>query len=399
VRVAVVGCGTGGPATALFLHRAGHQVEVFERVARLEPVGAGFMLQPTGLQVLAELGLLDRVLDFGERLSSLTCVNAGGRRLLDLHYGELAQHLYGVGIHRAAILETLVTAVGEAGIPLHLDHAVGAIDDDGTAVRLRTQHGEHGPFDLVVAADGARSGLRELSGIPCKVRRYRWGALWFMGHDPDQQFHDELFQIVNGTRELLGFLPTGKTPDSPSELVSLFWSIDVRTHEELRASSIKSWKSRVVELEPRAEALVAQIEDWDQLTLAVYHDVIMKSWHRGRVVFIGDAAHATSPQLGQGANLALCDAHALSQCLHGDANAAEALHRYDRARRHHLGFYQLASRWLTYFFQSHASALGPVRNLLFPLFMRIGPLRRQGIRTMAGLKRGIVRRSLPPPTV
>jgi 2-polyprenyl-6-methoxyphenol hydroxylase-like FAD-dependent oxidoreductase len=114
----------------------------------------------------------------------------------------------------------------------------------------------------------------------------------------------------------------------------------------------------------------------------------MPRWHGGRLVFLGDAAHATSPQLGQGCNLALCDAAALADALATFPAIEDALSAYTEARRAHLAFYQLATRALTPFFQSDAMVLGGLRDWLMPLATRLPFVRREMIRSMAGTKTG-----------
>ena len=106
-KIGVVGCGSAGPAAAVLLAHQGHQVTLFERVAALGPVGAGFLLQPTGLAVLAALGILEPILDHGAPVQRLVCRTRGGTTLLDLHYDELRPGLYGVGLHRAVLLHYL----------------------------------------------------------------------------------------------------------------------------------------------------------------------------------------------------------------------------------------------------------------------------------------------------
>jgi 2-polyprenyl-6-methoxyphenol hydroxylase-like FAD-dependent oxidoreductase len=87
----------------LLLHAQGHQVEVLEAVPDPVPVGAGILLQPTGMSVLSRLGLLDDVLAQGARIERLDGVTAGGRRVLDLSYADLAPGLFGLGLHRGAL--------------------------------------------------------------------------------------------------------------------------------------------------------------------------------------------------------------------------------------------------------------------------------------------------------
>ena len=114
----------------------------------------------------------------------------------------------------------------------------------------------------------------------------------------------------------------------------------------------------------------------------------MKPWHRGRVICIGDAAHATSPQLGQGVNLALVDAQVIARCLARATSFDHALSDFYRERARQVRFYQFASRALTPLFQSDSSWLGPVRDVVLPLLGAFPPTAKQMLKTMAGIKRG-----------
>ena len=140
----------------------------------------------------------------------------------------------------------------------------------------------------------------------------------------------------------------------------------------------------------KGTALVEQIASAEQVVFAGYRDVRMRRWHAPGAVVLGDAGHATSPQLGQGANLALWDALVLADTLAAGGDLAD----YTRARRAHLGYYQFAARWLTPLFQSDSRFTGWLRDRCLPLFNRIGPTRRMMTATMAGIRRGILRRSI-----
>jgi len=123
-------------------------------------------------------------------------------------------------------------------------------------------------------------------------------------------------------------------------------------------------------------------------TFAEYRDVVMSRWHAPRLAVLGDAAHATSPRLGQGVNLALWDARELALALGVEAALPAALARFSRARRRHISFYQRASRWLTPFFQSGIPGAGLARDVAFPLAARIPWVERQMALAMAGMKTG-----------
>lgn len=405
--IGIVGCGTAGPAAALFLVRAGHRVTVYERVAQPGPVGAGIVLQPSGMAVLAGLGLLDEVLAAGAVLDELLCQTPQERPVVHLRYADLAPDLYGLGLHRGVLFRTLFSALQrEPGVELRLGVEIVACERRGRrrALHLCASDGSmHGPHDLLIVADGARSQVRSApdDGPPKHVSKYPFGALWFVARDDERRFTRRLHQVVKSTRRLLGLLPTGLGPNTSEReqtpLVSLFYSVRCDEVPALRRAGLDAWKAEVLHLAPAAAPLMPQIRSVDDLLLSEYYDVEMERWHGRDVVYLGDAGHAMSPQLGQGCNLALCDAAQLAACLADPTHPelAEALEAYSRARREHLGYYQLATRWLTPLFQSDHTWLGPPRDLLMGLSCRLPWLRTQMLAGMAGISRGPLRGLMP----
>jgi len=382
--IGVIGCGTAGAAAALFLSRAGHAVRVFERVAEPRPVGAGIIVQPSGQAVLARLGLLDQIAARAAKLDRLWLRTPRGRTLVDLHYARVDPTWFGLGTHRGVLFSALYEAA----------RAEVNITTGCTIQKIRREAklwlDDHGPFDLVVVADGASSALRSAK----RDRLYPWGALWFVAEDREQTFTRELYQVARGTRQLYGVLPTGLGPHGETPIASLFWSLAAADLDAWRARGLDAWKAEVHALDPRIEPVLAQIHSPDQLTFARYRDVAMPKWHDRGVVFLGDAAHATSPQLGQGANLALVDAMVLADALANGCDEA-ALADYSRRRKRHLGTYQFMTRALTPLFQSHSRVAGWLRDLTFPIANALPPLRNHMIRTMAGVSRGFARKCLP----
>ncbi len=403
--VAVVGLGTAGAAAAVFLARAGHAVTVYERVRSPGPVGAGITLQPTGLFVLRRLGLEQDVVERGARIERLLCETAGGKPIVDLAYRTGAcidSRFFGLGLHRGVLFEALVAAAADASVTIEAAADVVQLQRARGARRwVALRDGRRfGPYDLVVIADGARSLLRDSTGLAIRAAPYPWGALWFVG--PDVRRNGDrrdgvLYQVASGNQRFLGLLPTGQGPRSPdasrasggAPFVSLFWSLRCDALDEWRSRGLEAWKKEVVALCPAAEPVLDRIVDPSEVLFASYTDVVMSRWSARDVVVLGDAAHATSPQLGQGANLALWDAMVLADALASeDTDLARALDRYCRARRGHLAYYQLATRWLTPFFQGDDPALGALRDLAMPWMGKVRTFERIMTLTMLGVVDG-----------
>jgi 2-polyprenyl-6-methoxyphenol hydroxylase-like FAD-dependent oxidoreductase len=142
------------------------------------------------------------------------------------------------------------------------------------------------------------------------------------------------------------------------------------------ADGLDAWKERLRGYWPETSVMLDEITGWEQLTLARYQHRTLRRPARGRVVFIGDAAHCTSPQLGQGANMALLDAAALAQGLATTVNIDRAIEYYCSGRRNHVRLFQLFSRMFTPFYQGDSHALSFIRDQVVSTVARIPPAPR-----------------------
>ena len=389
--VAIVGAGTAGIASAIFLSRQGFKVTLFEKISQTSAVGAGMLLQPMGLNVLAELGLHQQILQTGARIHNLDGRTRNGRLVINLNYSELHHACHGLGVHRASLLAVLQQGMNQEDVDIKAGVEVAAYQQQGQHVELHDiNHTSLGRFDLLLVTNGAKSRLRNASEYLRLDKPYPWGALWAIVDQPNELRGDCLQQVYHTAQYMAGLLPTGSLPGKDQKLMSLFWSIPASHYPQWRDKSVDflAWKEKVVTLWPQSTPVLEQLHSHEQLAFANYRDVVMQQWAEGRVVFMGDAAHSMSPQLGQGANLALCDASVLHHCLTAFKGIDEALQNYNHQRLGHIRFYQKMSRLLTPFYQSNNRPYAWLRDSLSWPLTQLPWLRRQMLQTLCGIKTG-----------
>lgn len=363
--VAVCGCGPAGLAAALLLHRAGHLVQMFERFEAPQPVGSGLLLQPTGLGVLAELGLLETLCALGSPIDRiLGRVSSSNRPVLDVRYDALGPGWRALAIHRAALFGALHAAVTAAGISIVHSADLVRAESSSSEVTLVTADGRrHGGFDLVVDAAGAHSPLAQ--GI-ARRKMLSYGALWVnVPSRADWRGPSNcLEQRYQRASSMAGVLPVGSRALGEPRLCAFFWSLRRDREAAWRDAGVHAWKREVAELWPDAESMLDPVTDLAQVTFAQYDHYTARVPFAGRIVHIGDSAHATSPQLGQGANMALLDALALSRSVDAAPSLEHALRGYARMRHWHIRTFQWASAAFTPFYQSDGRVLPFVRDWL-----------------------------------
>ena len=378
----MVGAGPAGLAAALMLARQGRDVVVFERFEQAGPVGAGFMLQPTGLAVLDALGLTPAVEAMAQPIDHIFGREARrGRIVLDVRYDDLHRPRPALGVHRAALFDVLHRACVEAGVRFETGREMVAAE----AGRLSDGRGVATPaFDLVIDASGARSRIAATLGPG--PRPLAWGALWATVPWPGPPFDERaLQQVYRGASKMVGVLPVGARPDRPDRLATFFWSLRADDHARWLGAGLEPWKAEVRTLWPETAGLLETLTDPDQLTLARYGHHTLVRPVADRLAVIGDAAHSTSPQLGQGVNMSLLDAFALTRALASHADLHDALSAYAAARRWHVRLYQALSMGFTPFYQADGRVLPWIRDHVLGKVARLPLSPRLLAATVSGL--------------
>lgn len=382
-QVAIAGCGIAGLASALFLKRAGHEPIIFDQMEAPAPVGSGLMLQPTGLAVLKELGLQSAAAAYGQPIDRLLGL-AGTRPILDVRYNALKSGYRGLAIHRAALFHVLYKAAQTAEIEIRPGHTVTG--RNGTCLSFEKQASSEN-FDFIINALGSTSVLR-----PGDMKTLPYAALWTTldwseadGFDPHM-----LEQRYKSARKMVGFLPVGTMPGDTRTKTTLFWSLKHTDYAAWQAGGLEKWKAEVLGLWPETAPLLAQITKAEQLTLARYAHQTQNPPYDDGLVHIGDAYHAASPQLGQGANMALLDAYALATAIDTQADPQAAFRAFHKSRKHHVWLYQLMAFLFTPVYQSDGRIIPWLRDYLVPPIARIPPFPK----LLAAIVAGIIGRPL-----
>ncbi|MBC7737446.1 MAG: FAD-dependent monooxygenase [Candidatus Saccharibacteria bacterium] len=360
-RIGITGAGIGGLAAAALLARSGHRVTLAERFATPRPVGSGLVVQPVGMQVLEALGAGQAARKLGAPLVRMIG-HAGGRRVLDVQYRTDAP---GLAIHRASLFGVLWDHVRISGVQIVTGAAVTGHDNGW----LRRGPSEPlGPFDLIVDASGAGSVLS-----PLKARKLGFGAVWATVPWPQTALPcDQLTQRYFRASRMAGVMPIGQMPGDPTPLAALFWSQSEAEAAAWAVTDLDEWKAETAAFWPEFAAFTAPLTRAD-LTQARYaHGSLPRPYDDG-IAFIGDAAHRASPQLGQGANMALLDAMALTRALNG--SLPDALPRYAAMRRWHRRVYQGFSAMMTPLYQSDSHLLPTLRDWALAPAARLPGLR------------------------
>ncbi|MEQ4305588.1 FAD-dependent monooxygenase [Plantactinospora sp. B6F1] len=316
LRVLVVGAGIAGLAVARTLRLAGFRPEIIERSARADGPEFGLYLPGNAERALREIGLDDPVRPFGQVIRYQRFLDAQGRELCEVDLDKLWS---GVGECRALPRSDLHRVLlSGAGGEVRYDTEVRALDLHPDAVTVTFGDGSQAEYDLVVGADGRRSSVRALAALGGLARPA--GHIVYHG-------------VVRGGPPLADW--TGLLGERAA-FVAVPMGAD-RLHcyaDEVGTATPTDPLARVRELfGGYGDPVPAILGALDRVWVTRTDEVELGAWSRGRVVLVGDAAHATAPTLAQGAAMACEDALVLARSLDRSATVREALESYEYRRR------------------------------------------------------------------
>lgn len=326
-RALIVGGGTGGLCCSVALRRAGIDAEIIEVKRDWTVLGSGVTMMGATLRALDELGLGEECVARGAGGDNLRLYTHQGTPIEDVPVARVSPHLPAVaGIMRPALHNMLVEAAAAEDTPVRLGLTVNALESDVSHVHVRFSDGSEGDYDFVVAADGIHSKVRELIlprvGQPPSAGQMTWRLVVRRRNDLPQM------SMFYGPRNKAGF-------NAVSATHAYMFVADNEVHVERPPR--EEWAHRLRELLVDFDGPVGEVRDSieDDAPIdcrEVQTMLVGLPWHSGRIVLIGDAAHAPTPHLAMGAGLAVEDAVVLADEITTRASVEEAFEAYAERR-------------------------------------------------------------------
>jgi FAD-dependent urate hydroxylase len=367
-RILIVGGGIGGLTLATALRRHGFTPELIEHSSAWRTVGAGMAMQPNGIRVLRALGLGAAVEQAGTVIRHWDYCDQRGNVLaetdLEALWGDVGPF---IGIARAELQRVSVAA--SADVPTRLGTWITSLgfDDDGVSVVL--SDGSTATYDLVVGADGIGSTVRQLAVDPTPP--VYGGQMVWRSLAPIRPRGLRKLQFLLGDGCFFGLCPVGDGQTYG------FGSVAGPRISDPVAGRLSRLRERFARFGDIVQQYLGALERDDQVHCSPVHWVAEERWHMGRVVLIGDAAHASSPMMGQGGSLAVEDAYVLAESLRSAETVQRALADYAERRRRRV-------RWVRQQSQITGDSLRlpvPIRNAAFRACG--GEMMRQRFRPLA----------------
>lgn len=316
----IIGAGIGGLTTALTLKQKGLNVTIYESSAELKPVGAGIILANNAMQVFRTLGLLEKIKNAGNRISFMKITDNQLNPLSVVNLSEYEQK-YGVSsvaIHRGELQRILANEIGFENI--NLSKRLSKIEktelftltfDDNTTIKSK----------IVIGADGIKSVVRNQlfsENIIRNANQNCWRGICEI--DLPKNYHNELNEAW-GKGKRFGFV---KISDR-----KVYWYALTNKNCTIESSLLEIFKDfhsdilKVISATPTRQIITSEILDLKPI----------KKWQAENVCLVGDSAHATTPNLGQGACQAIEDAYAIGQLLDKGISIENTFQQYEIKRK------------------------------------------------------------------
>jgi 2-polyprenyl-6-methoxyphenol hydroxylase-like FAD-dependent oxidoreductase len=324
--ILIIGGGIGGLTAAIALGRDGHRLTIAEKDPDWAVYGVGIIQQSNVIRAVKALGIIDDYIDAGFGFDFVEVYIPSGQRVARIPVPRLVEgYPANVGIGRQALHKVLGARAQAAGAEVRLGLTVDALEQDDAGVTAHFSDATSQRFDIVIGADGLYSRTREQLFPGGAKPEFTGQAVWRynfpkpVGLDCLQAYDGPIGAgLVPLSAELMYLFVTTPEPDNP------WYPLD---------GLATAMRAKLASMPPAIAALAAQISDDAGVVYKPLETLfIAQDWHKGRVVLIGDAVHATTPHLGQGAGMAIEDSIVLADEITKADTPAAAFAAF-RARR------------------------------------------------------------------
>ncbi len=347
----IIGAGIGGLTTAVALEQKGYNVNLYEQAKTIRPVGAGIVLANNAMQVYEKLGLRKQLEAAGNRISAIQLTTSDLKVLstMDMAYFEEKYQVNNIAIHRAELQQILVQALKKD--TLKLGYQLKDIKQTPTDLKLSFQNSEVLPSSLVIAADGQNSIIRNQLFSENKLRNARqicWRGI--VDYILPKEYQHLLTEAW-GKGDRIGFVQI-----SPNKVYWFALKSFKKTTDEFPLEQLNSFFNH---FHPLAKELLKATPIENIHTSEMMDLYPIKNWYKPNICLLGDAAHATTPNMGQGAGQSIEDAWILAECLHKyePTKAFETYQGLRMKKAHHV----VNTSW----------TLGKVAHLSNPIFISL----------------------------
>ena len=364
MKTAIIGGGIGGLTTAITLKQTGIDYEIFEAAPELKPVGAGIVMAANAMQVLQRLGIEKKIMKAGLEINSAFVVDQSFQKISGFAVKEKIASRYGIGsyaIQRGRLQQVLMNEIDVNKI--QLNKRLSSLVQHPNKVEIKFDDGTSTEADIVIGADGIKSAVRKniFGEVPLRYSGQTcWRGMAKFSLPLDKRNNSyEMWGNQKGLR--FGFVPTAENE------VYYFTTYFTKPNGKDEPGQVKknlldifsvfgAIPTQLIEATPEESIIRSDINDF----------VPIKQWWKGRVALIGDAAHATTPNLGQGGCQAVEDAFVLAKCLKENPSPEKAFEQY-QSIRYQKAVYVVNTSW----------TFGKMTNIGNPIlqWMRNGAMR------------------------
>jgi 2-polyprenyl-6-methoxyphenol hydroxylase-like FAD-dependent oxidoreductase len=326
LNILIVGGGIGGLTAAIALGRDGHRLTIVEKDPDWAVYGVGILQQGNVIRAVKQLGIIDDYIAAGFGFEFVEVFLPTGERAARIPSPKLVEgYPANVGIGRPALHRVLGNRAKAAGAEVRLGLTVEALDDDGRQVTARFSDGTSAAFDLVIGADGLYSRTREQMFPDCPKPEFTGQAVW--------RYNFAKPADLDCLRAYEGPTGFGLAPLSDSLMYLFVTTPEPGNPWYPQAGLAAAMRGKLSAAPPAIATLAAQITDDAGVVYKPLEALFVDGpWHSGRTVLIGDAFHATTPHLGQGAGMAIEDSLVLAEEI-ARAETSEQAFAAFRARR------------------------------------------------------------------